>query len=163
MKRSTSGVLLLLLLAVSACKGDPTKPEYWDKAIGGAKSKKDKLRKLDDLRSLKTLDKSFVPMLHKRLAEEKGPDIKGKVAQILGELKDPSSVDPLTDAIDWTAAEGDSKGMNKEIAIALGNIADPKAAPALLKCLNLKDNYTVIAAIEGLGQMRAKKKRSTRW
>lgn len=154
MKRSFLGVVLLLL--VGACKGDPSKPEYWEKAIGGAKSKKEKIRKLDDLRSLKSLDKSFLPVIHKRLAEEKSPEVKGKLAQILGELKDPSSVDPLTDAIDWTAAEGDSKGMNKEIAIALGEIADPKAAPALLKCLNLKDNYTVIAAVEGLGQMKAK-------
>lgn len=154
--------LFLVLVGVSlafsfaGCKGDPNKPEYWEKAISGAKNKKDKLRRVDDLRSLKTLDKSFVPMLHKRLAEEKAPDVKAKLAQILGELKDPSSVDPLTDAIDWTAAEGDSKGMNKEIAVALGNIADPKAAPALLKMLNLKDNYTIIAAIEGLGEMKAK-------
>src|ERR1043165_2342974 len=107
MKRSFPGVILLLL-AVAACKGDPNKPEYWEKAIGGAKSKKEKMRKLEDLRSLKTLDKSFVPMLHKRISEEKAPDVKGKIAMILGELRDPSSVDPLTEAIDWTAAEGDS-------------------------------------------------------
>src|SRR6185436_12065656 len=150
MKRSFPGVVLVLL-AVAACKGDPSKPEYWEKAIGGAKSKKEKMRKLEDLRSNKALDKSFAPMLHKRLGEEKPPEVKGKIAQILGELKDPSSIDPLTEALDWTAAEGDSKGMNKEIAIALGNIADAKAAPTLLKCLNLKDNYTVIAAVEGLG------------
>jgi HEAT repeat protein len=148
--------LLLLVVSAAACKGDPNKPEYWDKSIGGAKSKKEKMRKLEELRSLKSLDKSFLPVLHKRLNDEKGADVKGKLAQIIGELKDSSSVDPLTEAVDWTAAEGDSKGMNKEIAIALGNIADPKAAPTLLKCLNLKDNYTVIAAVEGLGQMRAK-------
>jgi HEAT repeat protein len=147
---------VLVLFAVAACKGDPSKPEYWEKAIGGAKSKKDKMRKLEDLRSNKSLDKTFAPMLHKRLSEEKPPEVKGKIAQILGEVKDPSSVDPLTEAIDWTAAEGDSKGMNKEIAIALGNIADVKAAPTLLKCLNLKDNYTIIAAVDGLGEMKAK-------
>src|SRR6185436_18504249 len=100
MKRSFPGVVLLLL-SVAACKGDPNKPEYWEKAIGGAKSKKEKMRKLEDLRSLKTLDKSFLPMIHKRLADEKAPEVKGKLAQIAGELKDPSSVDPLTDAVDW--------------------------------------------------------------
>src|SRR3954463_13325580 len=156
MKRSNFSFLLLLVMSVSACKGDPNKPEYWDKAIGGSKSKKEKLRKLDELRSLKTLDKSFLPVLHKRLKDERAPDVKGKLAQILGELKEASSVEPLTEAVDWTAAEGDSKGMNKEIAIALGNIADAKAAPTLLKCLNLKDNSTVIAAVGGLGEMRAK-------
>lgn len=149
-------VAVSLAVSVSGCKGDPNKPEYWEKAIGGAKSKKDKLKKLEDLRQLKTLDKSFAPMLHKRLADEKSPEAKQRIAQILGELKDPSSVDPLIDAIDWSAAEGDSKGMNKEIANALGNIGDPKAASALLKCLNLKDNYTIIAAIDGLGAMKAK-------
>jgi HEAT repeat protein len=82
--------------------------------------------------------------------------VKGKLALILGGLKDPSSVDPLTDAIDWNAAEGDSKGMNKEIAVALGSIGDGRAAPTLMKCLNLKDNYTVIAAVEGLGELKAK-------
>src|SRR5215210_1789873 len=89
-------LVVSLSLAVGGCKGDPNKPEYWEKAIGGAKNKKEKLRKLDDLRS------------------------------------------------------------NKEIANALGEIADPKAAGTLLKCLNLKDNYTVIAAVDGLGQMKAK-------
>jgi len=149
-------LVVSLSLAVVGCKGDPNKPEYWEKAISGAKNKKDKLRKLDDLRNLKTLDKSFTPMLHKRLSEEKAPDVKGKIAQLLGMLKDPSSVGPLEESIDWNAAEGDSKGMNKEIANALGEIGDPKAAGTLLKCLNLKDNYTVIAAVEGLGQMKAK-------
>lgn len=149
-------VAVSLAVSLSGCKGDPSKPEYWEKAIGGAKNKKDKLRRIDDLRSLKGLDKSFLPVIHKRLAEEKAPEVKGRLAQILGEIKDPSSIEPLTDAVDWTAAEGDSKGMNKEIATALGNIADPKAAPTLLKCLNLKDNYTIIAAIDGLGEMKAK-------
>src|SRR3954464_13516236 len=106
MHRSLAGVLLALFVVVSGCKGDPNKPEYWEKAIGGAKSKKEKIRRLDDLRSLKSLHKSFLPMIHKRLADEKSPEVKGKLAQIAGELKDPSSVDPLTDAIDWTAAEG---------------------------------------------------------
>src|SRR5262245_12999563 len=155
MNRSFVGIVLMLL-SLAACKGDPNHPEYWEKAIGGAKSKKDKLRKLEDLRSLKSLDKSFLPMLHKRLAEEKAPEAKAKLAMILGELKDPSSIEALADAIDYTAAEGDSKAMNKEIANALGNIGDPKAAGTLLKCLGLKDNYTVIAAIDGLGQMKAK-------
>src|SRR4051794_8719713 len=155
MRNSLWLVALAVSISLSGCKGDPNKPEYWEKAIGAAKSKKEKMRRVDELRSHKGIDKSFLPMIHKRLAEEKLPEVKGKLAQILGEIKDPSSVDPLTDALDWTAADGDAKGMNKEIAVALGNIADAKAAPALLKCLNLKDNYTIIAAVEGLGSMRA--------
>jgi HEAT repeat protein len=149
-------VSLVFALMLAGCKGDPNKPEYWEKAIGGAKSKKEKIKRVEELRELKGLNKSFLPMLHKRLAEEKSAEVKGKLAVVIGSQKDPSSIDPLTDAIDWTAAEGDTKGMNKEIAAALGEIGDPKASGALLKCLNLKDNYTVIAAIEGLGQMRAK-------
>jgi HEAT repeat protein len=157
MKRSLCVALAVAVaLSLSSCKGDPSTPEYWEKAIGGAKGKKEKMKRLEELRSHKGLDKSFLPVLHKRLAEEKSAEVKSKVALIIGELKDPSSVDPLTEAIDWAAAEADTKAMNKEIAVALGNIGDPKAAPTLLKCLSLKDNYTVIAAIEGLGQMRAK-------
>src|SRR5581483_7836391 len=149
-------VSLVFALMLAGCKGDPNKPEYWEKAIGGAKSKKEKIKRVEELRDLKSLNKSFLPMLHKRLTDEKSAEVKGKLAVIIGSLKDPSSIDPLTDAIDWTAAEGDTKGMNKEIAAALGEIGDAKASSTLLKCLNLKDNYTVIAAIEGLGQMRAK-------
>ncbi len=149
-------LLMALTLTLVSCKGDPSKPEYWEKAISGAKNKKEKLKRVDELRSYKGLNKSFLPVLHKRLADEKSAEVKGKIAQIIGELKDPSSVDSLVDAIDWTAAEGDTKGMNKEIAEALGKIGDPKGSQALLKCLNLKDNYTVISAVEGLGNMRAK-------
>jgi HEAT repeat protein len=149
-------VSLAFALSLAGCKGDPSKPEYWEKAIGGAKSKKEKIKRTEELRDLKSISKAFLPMLHKRLNEEKSAEVKGKLAVIIGGLKDASSIDPLTEAVDWTAAESDTKGMNKEIAAALGEIGDPKAASTLIKCLGLKDNYTVIAGIEGLGQLRAK-------
>ena len=31
-------LVVLVALAVGGCKGDPSKPEYWEKAISGAKN-----------------------------------------------------------------------------------------------------------------------------
>jgi HEAT repeat protein len=147
---------LSVLLLVAGCKGDPNQPAYWEKALSQSKSKKDKLKKIEDLRSLKTLDKSFLPMLHTRLGAEKTAEVKAALVVAIGGLKDPSSVDPLIDSFDWAAADRDAKDLNKKVASALSAIGDAKAAPTLVKCLALKDNYTVIAAIDGLATMRAK-------
>ena len=144
----------LLTSTLVGCKGDPNTPEYWDKALHDAKAKKERLRLVEEMRNRK-LSGPFVPVLHKRLAEDKAPEVKEAVARLLGELKDPSSVDPLINALDMAASESNERAMNKEIVIALGHLGDKKAAPALLKCLKMKDNYTVIAAIEGLGHLRA--------
>ncbi len=147
--------LSLSLVVVSGCKGDPTTPEYWQKSITNAKKKKDKVARVEAMRAEKVATPAFLPMLQKQLETEKAGEVKAAIARVLGEMKDPSSVPALLGAIDFGAAESEDKAANKEIVVALGAIGDKKAAPDLVRLLNVRDNYTVIAAIEALGQMKA--------
>lgn len=155
MRRIVVGGLMSLALVLSSCKSDPSLPETWEKRISGTKNTKEKVKAVEDLRAHHMSD-AMVPMLEKRLEEEKKPDVKAVIARVLGEAKKPSSIDALVNSIEPAASDSDAKTMNKEIAVALGNIGDPKAAPALIKLLKTKDNYTVIAAIEALGDMKSK-------
>lgn len=155
MRRIIVGGLLSLALVTSSCKSDPGLPETWEKRIAGTKNTKEKLKAVEDLRGGKHMSPAMVPMLEKRLADEKKPEVKAALARLLGEAKQASSVDVLVNTIDPAASDSDAKTMNKEIAVALGNIGDPKGAPALTRLLKTKDNYTVIAAIEALGAMKS--------
>lgn len=148
--------LLSLALVLSSCKSDPALPETWEKRIAGTKNTKEKLKAVEDLRGSKFMGPTMVPMLEKRLEDEKKAEVKAVIARLLGEAKQTSSIDALVSSIDPAASENDAKTMNKEIALALGKIADPKCVPALVKLLKTKDNYTVIAAVEALGDMKAK-------
>lgn len=146
---------LALMLVISGCKGDPTTPEYWAKRIEGAKGKKEKLKAIEDLRSGKNMSPAMLPMLHDRLNAEKSAEVKRDIARLLGEAKSETSIDALTNAIVFAPGDTDEKGLDKEIANALGNIGSPKAASTLVKLLGVKDNYTVLAAIDGLGDIKA--------
>jgi HEAT repeat protein len=94
-------------------------------------------------------------MLHKELESEKGGEVRAAIARLLGEMKDPSSVPALLTALDFGASDSDDKAANKEIVMALGNIGSKQAVPDLVKLLSVRDNYTVIAAIEALGALKA--------
>ncbi len=155
MRRIIVGGLLSVALLTSSCKSDPALPETWAKRITGAKNTKERVKAVEALRESKFMTPAMVPMLEKQLAEAKKPEVKTAIARVLGEQKEKSSVDPLIDAIDPAASDSESKTLNKEIAIALGNIGDPRAVPALTKLLNTKDNFTVLAAIDALGDMKA--------
>ncbi|MBI3181423.1 MAG: HEAT repeat domain-containing protein [Myxococcales bacterium] len=156
MRPLVSLCLALALFGLAGCKGDPNTPEYWDKALNGSKKTKEKLRVLDELREAKALNGSFAPMLHAQLQSQKHAEVKAGIAKILGEVRDPSSVQPLVDALDLGNTDSAANAMNKEIASALGAIGDPKAEPTLLKLLKVKDNYTKIEAINALGALKAK-------
>ncbi|MFT3714125.1 MAG: HEAT repeat domain-containing protein [Archangium sp.] len=156
MRRIVCGGLLCVALSISACKSDPSLPETWEKRISGAKNTKEKRKQIEDLRGSKFMNAGMVPMLEKRLAEEKKPEVKADLARLLGEAKQASSIAELTNQIDPAASDSDAKNMNKEIATALGKIGDPKGVPALTKLLKSKDNFTQLAAIDALGEMKAK-------
>jgi HEAT repeat protein len=148
-------ITAIAALTLSGCKGDPNTPEYWEKAFSSAKNKKGRQALVEEMRAKKVTAPQFLAVLQKRLAEEKSFEVKEAIARLLGEAKDPSSVDALINAFDFGASESVEKAMNKEIAIALGSIGDKRAAPTLIKCLNMKDDYTRIAAIEALGALKA--------
>lgn len=143
-------------LMLTACKGDPAKPEYWGKAITDATKTKDRVKVVEELRGSPNLNQTFLPMLHEQLAAEKKAEVKQHLAMVLAGLKDPSSVQPLADAVELGETDTASNGMNKEIAHALAEIGDPKAVPTLIRLLKSRDNYTKIEAINALGVLRAK-------
>jgi HEAT repeat protein len=156
MKRLLSAALALSLLSTApACKGDPATPEYWTKALEGADGTQARVRVVEGLRASGKLSPAFLPALHAQLAREKSPEVKAVLARVLGEMKDPSSVQPLTEALDLGNTDRAGNAMNKEIVVALSAIGDKKAVPTLQKMLRSRDPYTKIAAIESLGEMRA--------
>lgn len=155
MNRILVAGILALTLALVGCKSDPSTPEHWTKRFE-AKSKKERLKAVEELRASKHMSPAMVPVLTKQLSVEKAPEVKGAIARVLGEQKSKESVDALLEAVDFSASETEAKTMNKEIVNALGAIGDPKAIATLKKLLNAKDNYTVIAAIEALAAMKAK-------
>jgi hypothetical protein len=143
--------LVLVLLAVSGCKGDPTTPAYWEKSLSKAHKTQDKLRVVEDLRGSGHLNEGFLPLLHAQLAEARKPEVKAAVARTLAGLKNPASVGPLESAVDWGASGVAANQLNKEVASALGEIGDRKAVPVLVKLLKSRDNYTRMAAMDALG------------
>jgi HEAT repeat protein len=157
MTRSVVALSLALALAfLSGCKGDPKSPEYWEKKLTGARKTDAKVQVVESLRSSGNLQEGFLPMLHGRLAAEKRPEVKAALARALGDLKHPSSVEPLQSALDPAATDSDTYLANKELAAALGKLGDPKAGAALAGLLRTKDNYTRIEAIQALGALRAR-------
>jgi HEAT repeat protein len=145
----------LAAIALSGCKGDPSTPEFWSKAYDGASRSKDRLRVITELRDSPHLNPDFLPMLHQKLGSEKNAEIKANIARVLADIKSPSSVEALVDAIDFGNTDSSGNAMNKEIAGALAKIGDPKAIPTLLKLLRSKDNYTKIEAVNALGALKA--------
>jgi HEAT repeat protein len=152
--RSIVTGIAVIALTMLGCQSDPSTPEYWAKRIEGTKSKKEKLKIIDELRQ-KHMSPKMLPMLHERLGAEKSSEVKRDIARVLGEAKSESSIEPLTNAVAWAGNDADEKSLNKEIANALGALGSPKAVPTLVKLLNSKDNYTLLAAIDGLGDLRA--------
>ncbi|QRN95345.1 HEAT repeat domain-containing protein [Archangium violaceum] len=151
---TASSLTLVLLLTLPGCKVDPTSPDYWEKSLGKARRPQDKVRVIETLRSSGHLDARFLPMLHEQLASERKPEVRAAVARALGDMKNPASVGPLGSAVEVGASDSATNLLNKELAAALGEIGDPKAAPVLLKLLTARDNYTRIEAVDALGRMR---------
>ena len=152
---AASSLALALLLTLSGCKSDPTKPEHWEKTLGKARRAQDKVRVIDALRDSGHLNESFLPLLHARLKEESKSEVKAAVARALGDVKSPASVGPLSDAVDLGVTDSAANLMNKALAQALGEIGDPKATPVLIKLLKARDNFTRVEAMQALGQLRA--------
>jgi HEAT repeat protein len=157
MGRTAAAVALTLCLGLlePGCGKSPTDPAYWEAQLDAAQRPSEKVRVLENLRASKKLNKSFVPMLNARLGSEKSPETRAVIARALGELRDPSSVEPLSRAVEANTADGATSRMNAAIAQALGDIGDSKGAPALLSLLASRDDYVRQDAIGALGMLKA--------
>lgn len=152
---TVSSLVLAALLLLPGCKEDPSTPAYWEEALGKARRAQDKVRVVEQLRTSEHLGESFLPMLHRRLAEERRPETKAALARLLRDMRRPESVEPLMNAVDPEASDSGAHLMNKELASALGEIGDKRAVPVLLKLLKSRNTITRVEAVEALGRMRA--------
>ncbi len=116
----------VLVVSLAACRDDPGSPQHWEKRLSGAKRSRDKMRVLEELRESGKLAPTFTPMLCAELERERLAEVKGAIAKLLGTLKDPSSVGPLTSAIDFGNSDASGNAMNREIANALVGSAQGK-------------------------------------
>jgi HEAT repeat protein len=152
------------LLAVALCaifvagcgETDPNKPGYW---VGKLTSKRvqERVEACNRLRKFK--DVQDAPKVAALLKDE-DPRVKEAAAEAVGEFGDKSLVPELVDAVDYTvggATDRESRAINeanKQIAVALGELGDRKATPALLKLTRAHETYVRLEAVRSLGELR---------
>lgn len=148
---------LALTLSLFACKpGDANDPQTWIPKLED-KDAKVRAQALQQLRKLKA--KQAAPQIAELL---KDPLVKEDAALALEDLGGPEQVDALLAAVETTVGAGSDTAAraanrsNTRIAEALGNIGDPRAAPALLRLARASDDNLRLAAAEALGNVKAK-------
>lgn len=93
--------LAVSCLALGGCKKeDPKTPEYWQSSLEGARRPDDRVRVIESMRTSGNVNEQFLPFLHARLSSERKPEVKAAVARALGDLHHPTSLEPLTAALD---------------------------------------------------------------
>jgi HEAT repeat protein len=150
-------VAVALALSLIACKpGDANNPRTWIPRLED-KDAKVRVRAIQALRKLKA--KEAAPQIAALLTD---PLVKEEAALALEDLGGPEQVDALLEAVDTTVGAGSDTAAraanrsNTRIAEALGNIGDPRAAPALLRLSRASDDNLRVAAVEALGNVKAK-------
>ena len=94
------------------------------------------------------------------LLKDEDPRVRMAAAGALGDLADKGAVQPLIDALDFSVGGGTDRETrtineaNKAIAVALGQLGDPRAGPVEIKLLRSRDHYVQLAAVEALGTLR---------
>jgi len=152
------------LLAVGLCaifvagcgETDPNKPGYW---VGKLTSKRiqERIEAANRLRKFKDIQDA--PKVAALLKDD-DPRVKEAAAEAVGEFGDKSQVPALIDAIDYTvgaSTDRESRAINeanKQIAIALSELGDKRATPALLKLTRSHETYVRLEAVRALGQLR---------
>ncbi|MCL2179443.1 MAG: HEAT repeat domain-containing protein [Proteobacteria bacterium] len=150
-------LITVLMCALTACAGKtPDNPDYWKNALSKANSPTEKVTILGNLRKQKPQDAAFLPLLHAILSEEKSPDVKVAAVRILADMKSPSSLGPLQNALAPKASGARARDLNRAIVEALVALNEPTTEATFLEMLKTKDNFTLFPAIEGLVQLRSK-------
>jgi HEAT repeat protein len=152
----------VLVLSLAGCKGgDARTVKYWVEKTQAEHTEREKKADLDHLAQVaKTSKEPGAAAQVATLLKDQPGDVVERAAQVLGELGDKSVVPQLVEAIDLSRGAGADKATeqtnhaNRAIAEALGKLGDKGGTAGLVKLLRSKDNYTVINAINGLGEVR---------
>ena len=145
----------LSALLFAGCQGDPATPAYWDKQLTNAQKPKDRVKVVEELKASGKMSEAFLPMLAKKVESEKAPEVKAAIVKLLSSEKGDAAFDAILAALDLSNTEPAANVLNKEIAQALAHSGSKRAIPTLRKLLKAKDPYVRIAAIEGLGGLKA--------
>ncbi len=154
---------VVVALALAACSSGPKAGEegvYWGEKLneGPLEKRQAALQHLVEAKDPKSL-----PFLYQALKGE-AADIKPGVADLITQIGDASSVEPMLGAIDWTAGAGRDKesrfnaNTNEKIAKALGKLGkgdDPKTVEALTRLVAANNQDVQLAALVSLGNLRA--------
>src|SRR5437868_4569785 len=150
-------IALALALSLIACKPrDASDPKTWIARLDD-NDPKVRVQAVQQLRKLKA--KQAAPQIALLL---KDPLLKEDAALALEDLGGPEQVDALLAAVDTTVGAGSDTAAraanrtNFRIAEALGNIGDARAGPALLRLARSSDDNVRVAAVEALGNVKAK-------
>src|SRR5437660_1565677 len=148
---------LAIALSLIACKSrDASDPKTWIARLDD-RDPKVRVQAVQQLRKLKA--KQAAPQIALLL---KDPLLKEDAALALEDLGGPEQVDALLAAVDTTVGAGSDTAAraanrtNFRIAEALGTIADPRAGPARLRLARSSDDNVRVAAVEALGNVKAK-------
>ncbi len=148
---------LCAAFSLSACSPDPKNVNDQTKILMTSKSDKQKVKAVENIRALglETAETALVPIL------QGPPKPSSQVilasAKALAGSKNPKAVDALCEAIDMSAGSENSgaNAANKEIARALTDIGDPRAASHMARLLKVtRDNYVSIEAIAALAKFK---------
>src|SRR6202171_7279 len=150
-------VLAVAVLLCFSCKPtDPGDPQTWVRRLQASDAKV-RIKAVQELRKLKA--KQAAPQVAEMLKDQL---VKEEAALALQDLADSDQVQALIDAVDTTVGAGSDQATrvanrtNAKIAEALGNIGDPRAGPTLLRLARANDDSVRLAAVQALGQVRAR-------
>ncbi len=108
--------------------------------------------RLRDGEDLSPLTPKVLPLLEER------PVLRQAAAWLLEQIGDPATVQPLADAIDYSAGRGvdsESRALNAaniRIARALGKIGTPETVPPLIRLTRAREPEEALVAVEALGE-----------
>ncbi len=146
--RHAAAILAACLLA--AC-GNPTDPQGWAKRASSRSRLDEKLQALAEVRKAPGDKKAAVPALVEVLKQ--GARARAQAALALGEIGDPSAVQPLIQAVDAPSRDRDVLDANRHIADALGALRAKEAVPKLTELVASPDGYVQVAAVDALGRI----------
>ena len=162
MKPSIRTAMVAAAVIFSGCRADPNSVDDQLKVLAKSHRTKEKVAAVEHLKKIYEKNPEAVKAKVDVLADQlKEPgEAKTHLAALLGQIKDPTTVPALIDAIDYAAQAGgdradqESNRANKEICTALANIGDHRAVRPLVLLLKSKDNYVRLEAINGLARLK---------